>query len=402
MKKQGWQTRKLNDVCDFLNRGISPKYLETGGVCVLNQKCVRNHQIGYEPSRRHDLSAKKVGDGRFIQQGDVLVNSTGTGTLGRVAQVREHPTEPTTVDSHITIVRPKTAMFHLDFFGYMMIAIEDAIKEAGEGCGGQTELARSALAEKFPVTFPESLSEQRRIVAILDETLKGIDTAKVNAERNLQNARDIFESHLNASIMKGDSSYEFYQLNDVCEEITVGHVGSMATQYKEIGIPFLRSQNIRPFHISLENIVFIDEKFHRSLRKSTLRPGDVAVVRTGYPGTAAVIPESISECNCSDLVIVRPGKTIDAHYLALFFNSTHGKSLVAGKLVGAAQKHFNITAAKQVSISLPSMAEQRQIVAKLNSLHQETLRLESIYKRKLAALEDLKKSLLTHAFSGDL
>ncbi|MBS0615474.1 MAG: restriction endonuclease subunit S [Verrucomicrobia bacterium] len=166
--KQGWNTKKLGDVCDFLNRGISPKYLENGGVCVLNQKCIRNHQINYELSRRHDLSSKKVADERFIQLGDVLINSTGTGTLGRLAQVCEDPIEPTTVDSHITIVRPKKALFHLDFFGYMLVVIEDSIKEAGEGCGGQTELARSILAEKFLVSYPESIFEQQLIAAKLN------------------------------------------------------------------------------------------------------------------------------------------------------------------------------------------------------------------------------------------
>lgn len=166
--KKGWQTKKLGEVCDFLNRGISPKYLERGGICVLNQKCIRNHQINYELSRRHDTSAKNVAEERYIKLGDVLVNSTGTGTLGRVAQIREHPQEPTTVDSHVTIVRPKKAMFHLDFFGYMLVIIEDAIKNAGEGCGGQTELSRSTLAEKFFVSFPDSIDEQKLIVSNLD------------------------------------------------------------------------------------------------------------------------------------------------------------------------------------------------------------------------------------------
>ena len=134
--KSGWQTDKLGSVCLLLNRGISPKYLEEGGVCVLNQKCVRDHRINYEQSRRHDHDAKKVSPDRFIQLGDVLVNSTGTGTLGRVAQVREQPPESTTVDSHVTIVRPSPNKFFSEFFGYMLQFIEEEIKEAGEGCGG--------------------------------------------------------------------------------------------------------------------------------------------------------------------------------------------------------------------------------------------------------------------------
>ncbi|MDC8447268.1 MAG: hypothetical protein LV473_02810 [Nitrospira sp.] len=118
--RAGWKQQKLGEVCDFLNRGISPKYLDDGGVCVLNQKCVRDHTVNYELSRRHDAKAKVVSKERFVRVGDVLVNSTGTGTLGRVAQVREEPDELTTVDSHVTIVRPKPGMFHLDFFGYML------------------------------------------------------------------------------------------------------------------------------------------------------------------------------------------------------------------------------------------------------------------------------------------
>ena len=140
--KAGWQTEKLGEVCSLLNRGVSPKYLEEGGVAVLNQKCVRDHLVGYEQSRRHDQVAKPVSIERFIQLGDVLVNSTGTGTLGRVAQVREEPPEPTTVDSHVTIARPKPNKFYPEFFGYMLIFIEEAIKEAGEISSGQSRRSR--------------------------------------------------------------------------------------------------------------------------------------------------------------------------------------------------------------------------------------------------------------------
>jgi type I restriction enzyme, S subunit len=214
--KSEWRHEKLGAVCEFLIRGISPKYLEDGGVCVLNQKCVRDHRINYELARRHDSSAKAVNEARFIQVGDVLVNSTGTGTLGRVAQVREEPPELTTVDSHVTIAQPKADKFFADFFGYMLIAIEEAIKESGEGCGGQTELGRSVLAESFHVVYPVSVAEQHRIVAILDEAFDGIATAKANAEKNLQNARALFESHLQAVFNQRDSGWIDQTLDCVC------------------------------------------------------------------------------------------------------------------------------------------------------------------------------------------
>ena len=166
-KSKDWEHNKLGDICEMINRGISPKYTQSNGLCVLNQKCIRDHKINYEPSRFHDFRNKKVIPEKFIQLGDVLVNSTGTGTLGRVAQVRILPHE-TIVDSHITIVRPIKGVFYNEFFGFAMIYIEKEIMEKGEGCGGQTELARNTLKNHFTISYPKSLSEQKSIVAKLD------------------------------------------------------------------------------------------------------------------------------------------------------------------------------------------------------------------------------------------
>ena len=166
--KDKWDENKLGEICSVINRGVSPKYIETGGLCVLNQKCIRGHKVNFELSRLHDFKNKKIGDEKFIQIGDVLINSTGTGTLGRVAQVKELKVRAT-VDSHITIVRPMENKFYNDFFGYALIYIEKEIAKRGEGCGGQTELARNTLKNNFSVSYPKSLSEQKFIVAKLDK-----------------------------------------------------------------------------------------------------------------------------------------------------------------------------------------------------------------------------------------
>ncbi|MBU4350742.1 restriction endonuclease subunit S [Patescibacteria group bacterium] len=163
----GWEEKKLGEVCEMINRGVSPKYTELKGVCVLNQKCIREHRVNFDLSRFHDLKNKKVSSDKFVQIGDVLVNSPGTGTLGRVAQVRELPVTAT-VDSHITIVRHRKNMFFSDFFGYALIFIEEEIAKRGEGCGGQTELARNTLKNDFKIIYPKSLHEQQRIVAKLN------------------------------------------------------------------------------------------------------------------------------------------------------------------------------------------------------------------------------------------
>jgi len=174
--KTGWSSLYLKDACEFINRGISPSYLENDneGILILNQKCVRNHKISFDLGRRHDVIKKQVKEERLIRYGDVLVNSTGTGTLGRVAQVVDEILEPTTVDSHVTIVRPNLNKFSANFFGFMMIQIEDDIKKAGEGSVGQTELSRTTLSEKFKVVFPNDKKLQ-------DSLYLQLTTAKENS-----------------------------------------------------------------------------------------------------------------------------------------------------------------------------------------------------------------------------
>ena len=151
------------------------------------------------------------------------------------------------------------------------------------------------------------------------------------------------------------------KLKDVCDRITVGHVGPMLDKYASEGVPFLRSQNITPFRLHLDDIKFIPSDFHEKLRKSALHPGDVAVVRTGYPGTACVIPDKFPELNCADLVVITPSKELNPYYLAALFNSVWGMATVSGNLVGVAQQHFNIGAAREMEVMLPSRAAQDRI-----------------------------------------
>lgn len=161
------------------------------------------------------------------------------------------------------------------------------------------------------------------------------------------------------------NEWSIIKLKDVCERVTVGYVGAMADQYVISGVPFLRSLNIRPYRISLDKLMFIGEAFDRKIKKSALRPGDVAIVRTGYPGVACVIPKSLPHSNCSDLVIVRPAKGLNPHFLCAIFNSTFGRDVVAGNLVGAAQQHFNITVAKELKFRIPDRLVQDKIAAVL-------------------------------------
>ena len=182
-----WRKTDLAEASVLITRGISPKYMDVGGIRVLNQKCVRNHEINYELARRHDSSSKPVKEERYIKEGDVLINSTGTGTLGRVAQVKIEPNEPTTVDSHVTIIRPNSKMFDLNLFGYALIKLEPIFQDAGLGSGGQTELSRKNLLSGFDFTYPESIAMQRKIAQKLDLTNSEIEMLLDACQRKLIN-----------------------------------------------------------------------------------------------------------------------------------------------------------------------------------------------------------------------
>jgi type I restriction enzyme S subunit len=397
-----WNSSTLGSVCDLINRGIAPSYVDDGGILVLNQKCIRNHTVNYELSRRHDSLKKPVKEERLIRAGDVLVNSTGTGTLGRVALVVREPLEPTTVDTHITIVRPKKGIFDKSFFGLMLISIEEKIKQAGEGSVGQTELSRAKLRDEFVVSYPSDISIQKKVADKLYAIFTEIEKATAAAEANAKNAESGFDSFLTESLLQLNISSSQTTLDNLCERITVGYVGRMKDEYISDGIPFLRSQNIRPFSINLTDVMYIGAEFHKSIMKSTLKPGDVAIVRTGYPGTAAVIPATLGIANCSDLVIFTPKKELNPYFLEIFFNSPYGKSLVLGKIVGAAQKHFNVSSAKKVPFPVLDLSVQNQFVEKTKDVRRHFDNLKSAYLKKVVSLREFKHSILKQAFAGEL
>lgn len=385
--KNGWQESKFGDICD-LKKGKNPALIQTqsaGFKPYLSARYIRGSSSA-EFASEQDKKSVLVSAHEIIiicdgsNSGETFIGFDGvlSSTMAKIV--------------HGDNINNKFLMYFLSSL------IEKF--QAGKTGSAIPHLDLSALREeRLPVP---PISEQNRIVVILDDACAGIATARDNAEQNLKNARELFESHLQSVFTQRGEGWVDRKLDSLCHEITVGHVGSMKTEYKESGIPFLRSQNIRPFKVSMDNAMFIDENFHRTLKKSQLRPGDLAIVRTGYPGTAAVIPPELLDANCSDLVIVRPGKEVSPYFLAAFFNSNFGKELVLGKIVGAAQKHFNVTAAKEVMLHVPPIMDQHVILKKIDAFRTETLRLESIYQQKIIALDELKKVLLHKAFSGAL
>lgn len=149
------------------------------------------------------------------------------------------------------------------------------------------------------------------------------------------------------------------RLSDVAN-LTVGFVGTMAEHYVDNGVPFLRSLNVKPFSIVSDDLKYISKEFSESIAKSILHEGDIIIVRTGIPGTCAVVPAEYDGCNCSDVVIVHPNReVVDENYLAAYIN-IWGQRQVQNNKVGAIQKHFNISAATEMLVYLPSIEVQKK------------------------------------------
>ena len=156
---EDWEVKSLSDVSSIITRGISPKYVEEKGLLVLNQKCIRNNTINFSLAKRHDLQTK-ITTSKLIERGDVLVNSTGVGTLGRVAIVKRLRELFTTVDSHVTIVRIDEQNANRYYVGYSLSARQHELEKLGNGSTGQTEMSREKLGAQQILMPPDNLQER--------------------------------------------------------------------------------------------------------------------------------------------------------------------------------------------------------------------------------------------------
>ena len=171
-----WLEKTLGEVTAFIAKGIAPKYTaeeNENTIRVLNQKCNRNFEISYNESRIHDCEKKKVPVDKLLRAGDVLINSTGTGTAGRVAQIVE-VTVPTTIDGHMILIRPSEELDPI-YYGYAVKSFQSQIEGLAEGSTGQTEINRRRLQDEVIIRYPIDKLVQKNIgsfLASIDEKIK--------------------------------------------------------------------------------------------------------------------------------------------------------------------------------------------------------------------------------------
>lgn len=246
------------------------------------------------------------------------------------------------------------------------------------------------------------LAEQHRIVALLDEAFAGIAIAKANAEKTLRNAREVFLGYMDA-LLDGCENVEERRLGDLATRLTNGYVGPIKNVYVESGIPYLLARHVRDNKLAFDGKTFITDEFNQRNRKSILKIGDVLLVQSGHIGHSAVVTEEHEGHNCHAMIVITPVEGVmTGEFLSLLFNSAKMRSEFDAIRSGSTVPHLTCKEVREMAIKLPAVGMQTTLVVRSKELQAETQHLQSLTTRKLAALAELKQSLLQRAFSGQL
>jgi type I restriction enzyme S subunit len=286
-----------------------------------------------------------------------------------------------------------------DFLFYQLLYKQDEI--AGTE-GAVFASINKAGIESVQIVAP-SREEQFRIVTLLDEAFADIASAKANAEKNLQNARELFESHLDAIITNAQASGEIVPLSELATDITDGD--HMPPPKVEQGLPFITIGNIdkQTRAIDFTDTFQVPREYFDGL-KANKKPkrGDVLYTVTGSFGIPVLVEEDKEFCFQRHIGLIRPKADVDSIWLHYLLQSPQVFNQASDGATGTAQKTVSLKVLRNLQVPKISPREQLAQVDTLRSVEIESRRLESIYRQKLTALDALKKSLLHQAFSGQL
>ena len=397
--KAGWQTRPLAELCEVFGDG---DWIESKDQSVDGIRLIQTGNVGEGVFKDRGEKARYISEETFtrlrcteIFEGDCLISRL-PDPAGRSCILPDTGERMiTAVDC--TIVRFNTKQALPEFFNYYTQFRDYLSTVDGETTGTtRKRISRSKLAEVLIPVPP--LPEQQRIVTLLDEAFDGIATAKANAEKNLQNARAIFESHLQSVFtLRGDGWAE-KRLADVCaitsmlvdprktEFIDLTHVGAGNIESKTGA--FVELKTAREEGLISGKFLF-DESM---VLYSKIRPYLMKVARPDFNGLCSADMYPLAPI---------PGEA-DKDYLFHLLLSKHFTDYAIEGSARAGMPKVNREHLFEFRVFMPSVSKQREIAAKFDDLHGETQHLESIYQQKLTALDELKKSLLHRAFSGDL
>jgi type I restriction enzyme S subunit len=387
-----WVTEPLQGVISYIAKGIPPAYVEKEGnntVRILNQKCNRDFTINYSESRLHDLSKRSVPQEKYLRDEDILINSTGTGTAGRIAQLYTLPC-PTLVDGHMIVLRGNQKICPR-YLGYALKAQQPYVLQLDEGSTGQTELNRERLLSEVEVSYPVSLEEQEAIAA----TLSALDD-KIANNRAINNhleqmAQAIFKSWF----------VDFEPWGGVMPEgWREGTLGDICTYSKErIAVSVLTAST----YISTENMQpnkagFVDATSLPTINLTTaFRKGDVLVSNIRPYFKKIVYCDFDGGCS-TDVLCFHPNTSMPASFLyCTLYGDLFFEYMVAGSK-GTKMPRGDKTQIMQYSIVIPV----DNIFAAFDKTIQPMLVETVAMKAENAHLTALRDMLLPRLMSGEL
>lgn len=314
-----WHEVPLRELVGYISKGIAPSYAEEASettIRVLNQKCNRNFRISYGDSRLHDTLKKKVPPERYVKPDDILINSTGAGTAGRIAQIEDVPSA-TTIDGHMILIRSNGKVTQ-KFLGYALKAHQWEVLQLDEGSTGQTELNRDRLLDEIMINYPVSFDEQNAIVGTLESIDRKLIVNKEINDNLMQQAVTIFKSwFVEYSPFDGIEPKEWETVN--LEKITSLISRGIAPKYSDNSDQIVINQKCIRNHM----IYLSQARTHtpKVINEKWLRFGDLLINSTGDGtlGRAAQVwfqPQNITVD--SHVTVVRPAKENLIFYIGLW------------------------------------------------------------------------------------
>ena len=424
---ESWKWVILDDlVAKPIKRGKSPVYTAQSGTLVFAQKC--NTKAGHiDMSLALFLDESKLGkypDEEFMRDGDIIINSTGNGTLGRVGIFHDsdNPRKlPIVPDSHVTVIRPNKLVC-VDYILYGLKYYQPYMERLGSGSTNQTELSANTVRALF---FPlPPLAEQKRIVAKLEELLPLIDRYEA-AWTRLEDFNKRFPGDMQKSILQmaiqgklieqrpeegtGEELYHQIQaekqklikagkikkqkpLPDITEDekpfdipeswkwvryeelmrsMSTGPFGSMLhkTDYVPNGIPLVNPANIVNGQIVPSNKMMVSSETRERLSTYVLRNGMIVMGRRGEMGRCAVVTDAEEGWLCgTGSFFMQPSSCLYVQYISSFFSTPYAKQFLGGESIGTTMSNLNHSILRKLPVPLPPLAEQKRIVAKLDEL----------------------------------
>ncbi len=272
---------------------------------------------------------------------------------------------------------------------------------------------------KFTWAFPPII-EQTAIATFLDRETGKIDALVAEQEKLIELLKEKRQAVISHAVTKGldptvpmkDSGiewlgevpehWEVIRLKWITPEITVGIVVEPSKYYVDDGVPALRSLNVQPGRVVCDNLVMISEEANKHLAKSMLRSGDLVAVRSGQPGTTAVVPQELDGVNCIDLIIIRKPVADSENFLCWYMASDVSVRQFSEGSGGAIQQHFNIGTAKDLLVVRPPRCEQDGIVGWLEAETERVDRLVSEAQRAIDLLKERRSALISAAVTGKI